>query len=161
MIIATVGGTTSNSYVTTTEAAAYFATRIGGEAWDDIDDVEAALITATTEIDRLRFYGSKTDASQALKFPRTGIVDDEGTPYDDDIIPTPVKHATCELALYLAQNPETLDSGGDLSEFKSLTIGNNEVAIQPSGSFSSGRLPVNVARLLSSLRITQARVIRA
>jgi hypothetical protein len=162
MIIATVGGNTSNSYVTALEAQAYFSARVGGEAWDDVDDVEVALITATAEIDRLSFYGAKTDPDQALKFPRTGTVDDERVVYADDQIPTVVKHATCEMALYLAQNPELLESGGDLSEFKSLQLGNDEVAIQPSGSSSSSSsLPSRVARLLSSLRISQARVIRA
>ena len=161
VLVATVGSATANSYATLVEANAYFATRLGGSAWLDVEDGALALITATAELDRFNYYGSKTDSDQALKFPRTGIEDDEGTAYEDDVVPTAVKRATFELALYLAENPDVLDSGGDLSEFKSLELGNQEVAIQPSGSGSSNKLPSRVMRLLSSLRISQARVVRA
>lgn len=122
---------------------------------------EIALITATSELDKLNYYGSKTDADQALKFPRSGVRDGDGVLFDEDQIPTPVKRAQFELALYLAQNPETLESGGDLSEFKSLTLGNTGVVIQPSGTDSTPRLPSRILLLLNSFRVSQARVIRA
>jgi hypothetical protein len=143
-LVATVGGATSNSYATFVEANAYFAGRLGGEAWNDVENGSLALITATSELEKLSYRGSKATESQALKFPRTGID-------QDGVIPLPLKQATYELALYLAQNLEILESGGDLSEFKSLTIGNNEIAIQPTGSGSGEAIPSRILSLLSSL----------
>ena len=160
VLIATAGGSTSNSYTTLAEANTYFAGRLGGEAWGAVENKSIALITATSELDKLNYYGSKTNTNQALKFPRSGIRDEDMVLFDEDQIPTPVKRATCELALYLSENSETLDSGGDLSEFKSLTLGNNEIAILPAGSGSRSQLPSRVRSLLSLL-ISPARVMRA
>lgn len=152
VLVATVGGTTSNSYVTLGEANTYFAGRLGGEAWADVENGTLALITATAEIDKLNFYGMKTNSAQALKFPRLNILDDEGWVYDSNVIPVPVKQATCEMALYLSQAPEVLESGGDLGEFKSLELGNSEIVIEPSGPGASKALPGRISSLLSSLR---------
>jgi len=71
-LIATIGGSTSNSYVTLTEANDYFADRLNTAEWDAVgsETKEKALITATRRIDEEQFLGYKVSLTQALKWPR-------------------------------------------------------------------------------------------
>ena len=52
----------------------------------------------------------KTESDQALKWPRVGVNDEDGIPFDSDAIPERVKQATYMAALellkadYLAEN---------------------------------------------------------
>ena len=89
-IDATVGGASSNSYVTPAEAEIYFEIRPGSEKWDELDSdrKRAALIFATMLIDRETFWSRKNDSTQALKFPRGTAV--------SPIIPGKVKTAQME-----------------------------------------------------------------
>lgn len=113
-LVATIGGSTSDSYVTLAEAAAYFAARFGSDAWDDAveADQEKALKQATRHLGRFRFVGTRSSPSQALAFPRA-------YPYNDDperqsaalAIPQTIKDAQCEEALSLLE--AVADPGGD------------------------------------------------
>ena len=68
-LIATVGGTTSNSYVTVAAATVYFGDRLGNANWTaaTADDKAAALITATGWLESLEYYGDRASTTQALK----------------------------------------------------------------------------------------------
>lgn len=72
ILIATVGGSTSNSYVTLTEAKTYFLRRLYTDAWDNASDEEQenALLAATMQLDQLDYVGSPVTTFQALKWPR-------------------------------------------------------------------------------------------
>ena len=100
---ATVGGASSNSYVTLAEAEANFAERLRGEAWSGASeaDKEKALLTASRHLERCRYWDGGgpafADPRQALTFPRKRDTDAAG----DYIIPTRVKQAQCEEALAL------------------------------------------------------------
>lgn len=84
-------------------AEAYFAERMGSEAWDSLVDIdqsgstspnplkEKALKHATRLIDSLSFVLEKTDELQQNEFPRGG----------DEFVPEEVMMATCEVALEL------------------------------------------------------------
>jgi hypothetical protein len=107
-LVATVGASTSNSYVTQAEATTYFANGMHAKnaTWSALDSSskDEFLIQATLMIDSLRIKGQKNDTAltsgvpdQRLKFPRTDDVDD-ATEY----IPLDVKHATYEQAIHLA-----------------------------------------------------------
>jgi len=98
VIEATPGGSTANSYVTIEAAEAYFAGRVGAEAWMNAtaDQKERALITAARGLERLRWPGVKSNAGQALSWPRIGA---HGV--EDDAIPTAIRDAQCEEALAL------------------------------------------------------------
>lgn len=110
MIDATVGGLSSNSYVTLAEANAYAADSFSGDAFLALSnaDREKCLRQATRQIDRNRFQGVQGTTRQALAFPRA-------YPYNSDRptlstaleIPSAVKDAQCEQALYLASNALT------------------------------------------------------
>jgi hypothetical protein len=118
-IVATVGGASSNSYVTLTEATTYFATRLNSAAWTAASsaDKEAALLTACRRIEACRIavnrrpygYGVRISDplvydprapyldTQRLSFPRQVDRDTTGT----YIIPQAAKDAQCEEALAL------------------------------------------------------------
>jgi hypothetical protein len=113
-LVTTVGGADSDSYATIAEADAY-AEAHGYTAWADLDDDEAkapALRNATLYMDghfRGQIKGKKTDATQALAFPRTGCSDEDGNEIDDDVIPRVWKNATIEAAIREADNPGILN----------------------------------------------------
>ena len=90
-IDATASGAAANSYVTEQEALDYFELHPGAKRWDVIssDERRAALIFARILIEREVFWAQKSNASQALEFPRGG----------DTAVPEPVKHAQLEQAL--------------------------------------------------------------
>lgn len=68
---ATKAGTNSDSYATIDEADLYLETQYGADSWALLtdDQKEAALITATRCIDRLRVKHPKSVDTQKLKFP--------------------------------------------------------------------------------------------
>jgi len=100
---ATPGSASANSYVTLTEAEAYFADRLRVDAWTSASaaDKEKALLTACRHLERHRYWDGGgpafTDPHQRLAFPRKRDTNAAG----DYIIPQPVKDAQCEEALAL------------------------------------------------------------
>ncbi len=152
MLDATVSGTSSNSYLTLLEATTIFSERLGvGADWSDLStaDKEAALITATRRLDQEEYQGYKTVSTQALKFPRYSIEDEDGVFYDSQALPLPLKLATAELALQLARNPELFDDTG-LEPFSTLSKGDFSVSNR---NQSAGKLSAQVARFLRDFAI--------
>lgn len=77
-----------NSYISIADADEYFAARLRSDAWHGAteDEKAQALITATKQIDRIAFRGTKKSSSQVLAFPR----------YPNIEVPQRVKDAVCE-----------------------------------------------------------------
>lgn len=125
-LTATAGSSTADSYVTTTEADAYFASHYllaKSTLWANLSSArkESVLRAATRVIETLRFLDvadgdtgivwpdpfaeildyhatiTKLDDDQSLAFPRNLDVDEDG----DGFIPPPVQEAQCEQAVYL------------------------------------------------------------
>ena len=151
-IDATVGGASSNSYITRTNAQLYFDTRVAAEvaAWTDAAtaDKDRALISATYRLEQEEYAGVVTDRDQALKWPRAGLSDEDGRQYADDEIPAPIERAVCELALALLKSEATLGDSG-LEGFENVQIGSLEVS--PRASRQAGVLPEQVKRFLRGL----------
>lgn len=120
----TPGGPADNSYVTLAQANSYFADTLRGAQWTDHSETlrEQALIQATAEIEALGgpraaqdnatrplFSGAPYDPDgQALHFPRTVDVDDDGDLY----VPESIRVAVIEQAVWLLDqqtNPDILD----------------------------------------------------
>lgn len=105
------GSETANSYTDVAYADAFHADR-GNSAWGAADQTakETALVRATDYIDaNYTFAGTPANDEQALAWPR----DIAG--YDDDIIPTKIKQATCLLALTALNsdlNPDIAPNAG-------------------------------------------------
>lgn len=105
-LVTTPGSATADSYLSLVEADTYAAARFGSDAWSALsdNDQEKALRQATREIDRCRFRGRKTYASQALQFPRDYCPED----YADLLeVPDEVQEACFEQALWVAQHGAT------------------------------------------------------
>ncbi|HDR0635840.1 DnaT-like ssDNA-binding protein [Pasteurella multocida] len=105
----------NDSYVTIEEANKYHAFRNSASTWQELDDETKArrLVSASDFLDfNYRFLGKKLDSSQVRAFPRTntGGADSNG-------IPTAVKFAVFELALY-----ENLNENQD-REMSSVRVG--------------------------------------
>lgn len=161
---ATVSGAAANSYVTLAEANAYFATRVGGEAWSELDetDAENALITATAQLEMRKYVGGKTTSTQALKWPRWGIEDEDAISYASDAIPARVKQACFELALYLAVNPGVSGATG-LEGFKSIELDQGtSFQFAVGGGSSAGTIPSQAMVLINDFLLgDQAKILRA
>ena len=113
-IDATAGGGTSNCYCTVAEAEAYFASRGFSDNWNGAtpDAQIQALLWATRLLDLQVWRGMKRMYTNALRWPRAGLQDRDGYIVPYDTIPTFIKYATCEWALYLLKEDRTLDEGG-------------------------------------------------
>jgi hypothetical protein len=150
-VVATPGASDANSYVTIAEAAAYFAARLGGSAWDDLavdgDDQARALITATRRLDLESFPGTRAVHAQALAWPRYGVLVD-GALLSGTTIPVLVKAMCCEEALSLLQDPEKSAETG-LEGFASLDLGPLSLVNRPAGV--AGGLAAPTRRLLARL----------
>lgn len=165
-LVATVGASNANSYVTVATADTYFDERVNTSAWDDAstDNQERALIMATRRLDQEHYKGepvkpltdvevSATTSTQALKWPRYSTYDDSGWAFDHEEIPVIVQHATMELALRVLNDGSTdtlADTG--LEQFESVKIG--PIDVVPRLSYRAGRLPETVERLLRPVLAT-------
>ena len=109
VLVATLAGATSNSYITVVDAGIYFDNRLDATDWAaaSADNKAASLITATGWLDTLDFYGDRSVTTQALKWPRIDVTCD-GVEADATFIPREIKDATCEAALALLRNPTML-----------------------------------------------------
>jgi len=154
-IVATVGGSSSNSYITRANAQLYFDTRLDTAEWTNAGgaDKDRALIMATYRLDQEEYVGSKVDTAQALLFPRYGALKEDGSWWDYDEIPTPVEHATCELALAILKKPDLMADTG-LEAFNKVGIGSGAVTVEPRHTYRAATLPATVKRLLRLLLVT-------
>lgn len=127
----TVSGASSNSYASVSEADAYFTLRLNTSEWTGATTgvKEAALAQACRTIDLEDFAGYKTITSQALKWPRVGILDSDGNSVDSTTIATFVKNAQFELALRLLK----YDADTDLQreQFERVRLGELEAVFRP------------------------------
>ena len=100
----------ADSYLSVVDATTYLVSRGKGDAWDAVDDQEAALRKATdyiTQAYRGRWTGYRFTVSQSLDWPRAWVpIPDVPSGYgafsafvSNTIVPLEVKNACAELAL--------------------------------------------------------------
>ena len=130
---ATVGGASSDSYLSLTDAEAIAAGTLHTDDWDaaDDDDKEAALATATRLLDWMIYWcGAVASRTQALAWPRTGMADplrsDATVP--SDILPAQLLQATFAYARAILQvdvlRPTTAGAeGGAIKSVKAGDLG--------------------------------------
>lgn len=127
-VTCTPGGASDNSYISETDADAYFADTLRQAQWAEFGLAlrQQALIQATAEIERLGgpktaesyprralFPGTPYADTQALHFPRSTDLDSSSAL----IIPASVQEAVCEQAYWLASQQA---NGGELIDFRGL-----------------------------------------
>jgi hypothetical protein len=129
VIDATAGGAAANSYEDEAAATAYFAERLGGDAWAGIDAErqKKALITAAIVIDAFPLRGRKSSSTQRRQWPRVGTYL-AGHALDTGIVPEFVKHAQFEQAFSLLVASGTDGTTDPLAPagteaFKSIKVG--------------------------------------
>lgn len=145
VIDATVGGVSSNSYLTLVEAQEYFDTRLPVDGWDNADDQNVLLIMATRVLNALaqpfktlvpaqgsvpayyrvrrQWTGAAATATQRLAWPRSGMFDGNGNAIPLDVIPQDLKDATAEFAGQLGLSDRTLDNDVIIQGLTSLRAG--------------------------------------
>jgi hypothetical protein len=140
---------TMNSYCDLAVADTYFAFRFGGEAWADFDEAkkEALLVRATNRLETLKYGGLKFVRTQPLLWPRSGIYDDEGNLYAPNILPTKLKQATCEMALWYWTEEDRYFSDVDLDQVESYKVGPLDVKAKQGAK----ALPQEALDLISSI----------
>ena len=101
MIDSTVSGSTSNSYVTVTEADSYFnGNPFFGDNWISKSDQEKEywLQSSARSLDRMYSYtGEKTESVQSLEFPR----EINQIAHPSDVIDRRIKDAQLELIILM------------------------------------------------------------
>lgn len=109
------GLTNSNSYTAVTTATDYLETNINdsGFTGGTVDQQQKCLARATSLLDSLVLWrGTRANEDQALGWPRTGVVDNDGYTIDSDVIPTWLQNAVAEFARFLFSADRTADPDG-------------------------------------------------
>ena len=125
--ISTAGAVNANSYVSVADADAYHDYRLHNSEWATATtaDKQNALVMATRYLEPFKWLGTKATTTQALRWPREGVYDLDGTLYDDTAIPAPLINATAELAWEFIKQDRLVDSDND--GLKSVKAGPVEV----------------------------------
>lgn len=124
---ATAGDPDANSYATAAEGDTYHEGHLYASTWTGATTAtkEAALVMATRILEeRYTWYGSPTESTQALGFPRSGLLDiHQWDALDEDTIPDRLKWATAELARQLMDGDRTTDSQIETQGVTSMSAG--------------------------------------
>jgi len=133
---ATVGGESSNSYSELASANTYFETRLNNASWTIADDPtkQSALVTGTSQIDRLQFIGEPTTKGQNLSWPRqfVPVPDPSGIYWGQELrlrehyeadneIPRRILEALYEVSLLLLTDNSLIEDPS-LRQFESLKV---------------------------------------
>lgn len=161
-IVTDASGSSSNSYITLTEANNYFEAVLWFDSlWDALTDAQknARIVQAARAIDRLNFDGARYLDEQAMEFPRD--ITDQST--DDGEIPQKVKDAQCELIIWQYQHLDS-STGEPDRQVDEFSIGKGEVAVKYSQYKTvennlSGGMPESVRALLRTWIISRNNVI--
>ena len=149
-IVATAGSATANSYSTIAEADSYHQTHVTPAVWDaaSSDEKCKALQMATRLLDqRFEWNGVAAGSTQALLWPRVGVVGPQGYLLANDTIPTAVKQATAEQARLLLTSDTTVQSEATVQGLKRVVAG--PIELEFSGAAAASKpIPDSVAGFL-------------
>ena len=131
-IVVTPGDGSANSYCSRAFADTYHSNRLHAATWDNADDAtkDAALIMATRVLDQqFAWAGVRSiPGSQALEWPRDGLLNDEGdVALDSAAIPERLQNATAEFARLLIDSDTTVASGTAGGAITSLKAGSVKI----------------------------------
>lgn len=146
-LVATPGASNANSYVSLEEAEEFAEARATVTEWEDHENQEGLLATATRVIDsvltagrrrvdadppyyviRPTWTGAPATETQALAWPRTGMTNRNGFPIASTVIPTELKQAVTELAIQLAVSDRTIDNDNAVKGITSVKAGSVSVS---------------------------------
>ena len=131
-LVVTPGDGSANSYCSRAVANTYHENRLHAATWLDADDgtKDAALLMATRVIDQQFTWAGvrSSPGSQALEWPRDGLLNDEGDlALDPAAIPVRLQDATAEFARLLIETDTTVASGVAGGAITSLKAGSVKI----------------------------------
>jgi hypothetical protein len=128
-LVATAGAANANSYATRAEGDEYHERVLSARVsdWDGADDLtkDEALVMATRVLDDMWYwYGRPDTSTQALAWPRAGLLDrHEWDALDETTVPQEIKDATAELARQLISGDRTADNSIETKGVTSMRAG--------------------------------------
>ena len=150
-LIDTAGATDANTYCSVADADTYLEEFRGHTSdWSSATDGDKgiALLWATILIDqKCNWKGQKVTDTQALRWPRSFIYDQDGYSTDNTTIPTWLARATAEYAFFLLQEDLTVETNRDLVGISELKAGPIELKIDRIAKKAS--LPPSVWAMVS------------
>lgn len=111
----------ANSFVTRAEVIAYASAR--GVTLPDTDATDVHAVNAMDYLAAQCFRGSVALATQALPFPRKGLIDGDDAEGYVFTIPAGIKQAQLQLALDSANGIKLLASSNPTAEVKRVKVG--------------------------------------
>lgn len=136
-LVETPGDPTANTYATVAEADAYNAARpSGGTGWAALtpEQKEGALAYTTSLLDSAFVWTGTpslgANPSQALCWPRMGMLTRNGVPIDPMVIPKELKDAHCEYARQAANADIAADDDAAKAGLSSVKAGSVSVGFQ-------------------------------
>lgn len=161
---ATLGGSTTNSYVTNAEASVYFEDRMHSSAWDLVVEQDQLLISASRMLDwYVNWKGITASTTQSMLWPRTDAYRPSGVLIEDDELPPEIKIAVFELAFSNITSDRTADdplAGIGQLQVSSLLI---KAGPEKPNQTTAPTIPTHVYKILSDLynSIGSVRLVRA
>ncbi len=119
---------TANSFVTVTEADAYFSDRFGYEKWPTSSKIKKQLLLmASLRINQESFNTTNTTDDRELQFPAKTLTNRYGVVIADTVVPDEIKNATYLQAYsYLREGLFDNDELADLQMVSSLSESTND-----------------------------------
>lgn len=114
----TLGGASANSYKSVADADAYFELTNKATTWDAVTNKDACLVQATRLIETYRFAGYRSESTQSLAWPRSGLYTRDNVKIEDDEIPSDIAFAQYELALHYSTGTSSIDDRDLTTEIK-------------------------------------------
>ena len=149
-LTATPGASNANSYLTEAESETYFENRLHSENWANVADPEQALITSTHMLDwYMSWKGIKATSAQALEWPRVDVYDSSGNIIENTVIPSRLKQAVCELALFNVSVDRLADQ--DIDGYSMMKVGPLTLQSDAADPLSSKKkaIPKHIRQMLS------------
>jgi hypothetical protein len=149
------GKSDADAYVATADVLAY--AQANGLLWDPSTDdaANAAVRAATRYVDgayRVRWPGWRLNQrQQALEWPRSNAVTDNGYEIDANEVPRELRAAVCELAVREAAGPGSLSPDTSSATVVSVKADTVSVDFGPGGYTGGAPVFTSVAMLLAPI----------
>lgn len=182
-IVTTAQSASANSYISVADASTYFDDKLSATAWREAseDDKTRALLQAAARMNDLNWHGTRTTSTQALAWPRYGVVKRDGVGFGSSdnyalasyrsgygiygaawgeffsasTVPDIVKDAQCELALAYLEGWQD-GSGSRITKYAQDGLSVEKEFAQPVGA-----LPAKVLQMVGPYLYQGAVKVRA
>jgi hypothetical protein len=157
-LIATAGAANANSYATVDDLDGYAETRVPAPTWfasATDDQKESALVMAARLLDtRVVWTGAAADSTQALVWPRNGMLNRNGFAIANTAIPADLKNAQCELALQLGASDLLADNEVFKQGITSVKAGSVAVTFKEISESTVESADIMIRKMSSALQWT-------